>query len=744
MIAFGLIIYNVRTTTTENAITQTDYLSLQSSKYLEEVLNKDVAILKTLANVFHNFNELPEQERLILQDDIFRNVMKETEQFASVGISWEIYSLDSTYHKPYGRYRYTYFWKDGRITLKVDTMNVDGDDINSLYREIKIAKKELITRAYYDSYTDLEEDKLLMSSIAIPVVKNNRFEGLVVGDITLSRFNKMISDIKPIKETKTFLLTNEGNFVAFYNDKFITKSVKSIYKEENEEYEILENVRRGKPVSFLRTDSLGQEHYTTLKPIDIGEFGTPWSFGISVPLEVIQSQSRRLVIISIILGFVGLFFIGIVIWFIAHQITKPLFQATEILKQLSEGNISEKLKIEKIGKDEIGEIGQSLNLLIEGLISTANFAKNIGEGKLDSKFEVLGKNDVLGTSLLEMRKSLKIAQIEEKKRKQDEEIQSWVIQGETKFAEILRENNQDIETLAYEVISNLVKYTGANQGGLFVINDDDKENVIIELAASYAYDRQKILSKKITPGVGLVGRAVMESETIYMTDVPNDYVNITSGLGERNPQSILIVPLKFNEVIYAVVELASFKEFKAYVRKFVEKIGVSIASTIGTVKISVQSAKLVKELTVQSQELAAQEEEMRQNMEEMQATQEETSKQIFELESYVQAINEISYVAEYSVEGKLTDINDNYLQLIGMTREEMLGKMQGSFSTEKDRRRKHFEIWNKIKSGQTVKNEQTVVINKKKIILQEVYAPIYNEYGDIIKVLNIATDTQKE
>jgi len=739
VIAFGFIIYNISVTTTDSAVNQTDYISEQSAKYFEEILNKDVEILRVVKNTFSNFNDLPEEKRLKLQDEILRNVMRETPQFAALGLNWEIYALDSSYHKPYGRYRYLFHWDGGKIIGNTDTMNIDGDDVTSLYKEIKNAKKSVITKIYYDSYTGLAEDQLLMASIAIPIVNNNRYEGLVVGDITLSRFDKLVSEIKPLKETKPFLITNDGKFVAFFDDKFINKSVTSYYRAEEKEYNILENIKEGKPISYFTTDSIGNEYYVTYKPLDIGGFKTPWSFGMSIPLDIINKQANKLMMISMFIGIIGLLFVSFVIWIIARRITKPLSKTAQIIKKISKGSISDEDKISNLSTDEIGEIGNSLNYLIDGLLSTANFAKSIGEGNLNAKFEILSKEDVLGNSLLEMRKSLKIAEVENKKRIKDEEIQSWVIKGETMFAEILREHNQNIEELSYQIISNLVRYTEANQGGLFIINDNDKNNKYIELVASYAYDRKKILNKKIRMGVGLVGRAVEEAETIYMTDVPNDYVNVTSGLGERNPQSILIVPLKFNEVIYAVVELASFSDFKAHVRKFIEKIGVSIASTIGTVKITMQTTNLVKELTTQSQELAAQEEEMRQTMEEMQATQEESTKKIFEMETFTNAINQVSYIAEYNLEGKLISVNDNFVALLGKTRSELLGKFQGNFSSSGDKRKQQFEIWSRVINNETVKLKQEIKIGERTISLDEVYIPIYDELGELVKILNIAT-----
>ncbi len=324
--------------------------------------------------------------------------------------------------------------------------------------------------------------------------------------------------------------------------------------------------------------------------------------------------------------------------YLSRVIITPIRKIKGYLVEMGKG-IMPKKQI-KEANDEIGEMAGALNNLIRGLKETTEFALEIGKHNFDSPYVPLSDEDDLGNALLDMRTNLKHATEEEKKRKKEDEQRNWASQGIAKFSEILRQNNDDLTKLSYDVISNLVKYCDANQGGLFIVNDDDADNPYIEMSAAYAYNRKKFLDKRIEPGVGLIGRAVQESETIYMTDIPDDYISITSGLGNENPRSLLIVPLKLNEEVYGAIEMASFKPFEKYQIELVEKIGESIAATFSSAKINIRTAELLEKTQQQAEEMKAQEEEMRQNMEELQATQEESARRETELEQKVKEYEE--------------------------------------------------------------------------------------------------------
>ena len=341
------------------------------------------------------------------------------------------------------------------------------------------------------------------------------------------------------------------------------------------------------------------------------------------------------------------------------------------------------------------------------------------------------------SALVEMQRSLKIAKIEEEKRNNEDAMQKWAIDGEAEISSILRQHAQDMDQLSYQVVSYLVKYTEASQGALFIINEEDK---MIELVAAYAYNRRKFLYKNIPFGIGLVGRSVQEGETIYINDIPPDYTSISSGLGEDKPRTLLIVPFKFNEVIYAVVELATFRDFKPHVRRFVERIGISVASTVANLRITLTTNKLVADLQKRSNELLAKEEAMRQNLEEMQSTQDEMNRKTNEYESIVNALNQTSYVIEYDMNRRVIGINEKFLSLIGKSKNDMLGTRQGAFMIDEEKDKELDKLWANLELGRVSMFTQQVAIETKVLWFSEAYIPVFDDSGKPFKVINIAND----
>jgi GAF domain-containing protein/HAMP domain-containing protein len=374
--------------------------------------------------------------------------------------------------------------------------------------------------------------------------------------------------------------------------------------------------------------------------------------------SLLTTSTKRLRNITLILSAITVALGFFSAFIMIRSITVPVNYLKDIVIKLGKGELVED-KNTKFNNDEIGEMAKAMDNLVNGLKATTLFAENIGKGTYATEFRPLSDHDVLGNALINMRNNLSRVADEDKKR-------NWATEGLAKFGEILRTNTNDLDKLTDEIILNLVKYLKANQGAIYIVDDEQtSEDPTMSMKACYAWDKKKYLNHKIHRGEGLAGQAWQEGDLIYLTEVPQNYIRITSGLGDANPTSVLIVPLKLNEQIFGVVEIASFIEFRDFEIEFVQKIAESIASTISSVKVNARTQRLLEESQEMTEQMRAQEEEMRQNMEELQATQEGMKRQEVELlksmEETIKATKEEAAKKENTykkliqeLEGKLT------------------------------------------------------------------------------------------
>lgn len=383
-----------------------------------------------------------------------------------------------------------------------------------------------------------------------------------------------------------------------------------------------------------------------------------------------SEQMRNIILIlgilTVVIGLAG------AVW-VSRSITIPVNFLKSLIQKLSRGELptaeEQEEKKAKFNKDEVGDMALAVDELVNGLRATSGFAEQIGQGNYQADFTPLSEQDVLGNALLNMRDNLKKVAEDDKKR-------NWATEGAARFGEILRQNNNDVSELSHNILTNILKYVGANQGGLYIVQDTEEGEPYMILESCFAWDKKKYIEQKIYYGEGLVGQAWQEKDTIFITEVPEDYITITSGLGDANPTCILIVPLLVNEEVYGAIEMASFRVFADYEVDFLKRIAESIASTISSAKINSRTQKLLEESTQMTEQMRSQEEEMRQNMEELQATQEELSrkqKSMEERESRIKAVLDTALAAFISIdaEGYLDFFNKNTQRLFGYREDQL-------------------------------------------------------------------------
>ncbi len=578
----------------------------------------------------------------------------------------------------------------------------------------------------FDTTDRQMETYLNQLSVIVSMAEQKTSNGFDYNDHTI---------LKPIFSSSAFLKTDYP-FLLNSNGEYLIHLYKEKHKMPKAQLSQIASLpNQFGYISFYETKNDKEEEYRLyFKKIDT------YKAIIGVPVSVSELTSSLKSNRIILLGFVLLGSIGSVIalFYVLRPIRKAINTLTSSIKLLSHGEIPQKSTYEFT--DEIGDITGLLNNLIEGMERTADFAIEIGNKNLNATFEPLGPNDRLGNALINNRESLKKAFEEEQHRKEEDEKRNWVTMGLAKFGEILRQNNNNLQILSDNVLQNLIDYLNANQGGLFTYNDDDTSNIYLELVSAFAYNRKKYKHKTILLGEGLVGNCAVEKKTVHLREVPANYLEITSGLGDTPPRSIIVVPLKLEDKIFGVIEIASLTDFSDHEINFVEKIGESIASTLSAVRNNIKTNYLLEQSQQQREEMAAQEEEMRQNMEEMLATQEEMSRKSIEMEGMSSAINETLLFAELTEDGYFSSTNMKTMQLLEYSRTELEVKKIDDIIHPDDY--VFFQAaWSEIQSGTPYKGTlRWVTRNEENPYILTSITPTYSETGELFKIYIIGQD----
>jgi len=707
-----------------------EIIAKQHALEIEEQFNKYFSVIRTLSNVNQSIELVNKENRpkIILAN--YKNILNENTDIDGIWDSWDFTQTDSNGVTSEKRVSYTAERSNNQITTKREIK-----EITEAYGKIRKKGVEYVMEPYLYSFSGKKADEVLVTSLTEKIFINDKQVGLVGVDISLNSLQNILNKVENINQGKVELLSYEGQYLSVQNKNLIGKNA---FEETDT---LLQRIKTGNAFSILAEDN-SKEVFKTYMPIKLGNFQKHWILVISVPKEIIEQKANDNFILTMIIGLIGIIILSIAISFITTPMISPIRKITKLLKQLSKGDIENIDKVKYKSKNEIGIMATALNNMIDDIKDKAEFAAEIGDNNFNAKLKNLNEKDSLGNALINMRDNLKKAEELEKERKQDEEKRKWANKGEAIFGEILRTNNNNLIELNDIVLKNLVEYTNSNQGGLFLVNEtDEDEEKTLSLVSAYAYERKKFLEKDIQLGEGLVGTCAIEGLSTYITDIPDNYINITSGLGSANPKSLLLVPLKTDTDIIGVIEIASFDEFEKYQIDFIEKLAKTLASSIISVKVNEKTVLLLEQTQQQAEEMQAQEEEMRQNLEELQATQEEADRKANEMKSLIDSLKESNLLVEYDTDAKIIDINDKYLKLLSLNKKDVIGMHhKDHLVLTKEQEKTYEQFWTDLKNGIPKKVIFNINYNGKKYTFNENYIPIKDIFGEVTKIIKLANN----
>ncbi|NOS54958.1 MAG: PAS domain-containing protein, partial [Cyclobacteriaceae bacterium] len=428
---------------------------------------------------------------------------------------------------------------------------------------------------------------------------------------------------------------------------------------------------------------------------------------------------------------IGLILIGMILVVVIFRIW--MVYLTGVVNQSSQALNSKHVISSKWSLDYLDDIEENQELIKRKFKISAELIGNLAKNEVAATSNDLLVNDPIGEALEKIRNEMQ-------KLKGEEEKRTWINVGLARFGEILR-NKAEVNEYSHQIISNLVKYVQANQGALFIEYKDETNERYLELKACYAYDKRKYLENKIYEGQGLLGQCMLERDIIFITDIPKDYVKITSGLGQATPRNVIVAPLIFNNTFYGAIELALFEVMAPYRIEFLREVCDNIASEIATLKNTQHTEALLSESTVLTQELQTREEEMKQNLEELAATQEEMARKQAELSGVLSAIDSTLATAEFETDGTLIKCNTILEQFFESQPDQLKGSPYTRLIGSENQISWSDILSSKVKAG----DFQTKTIEGKDLWLSVTFTAIINSAGITTRILCLIQDiTQRK
>ena len=266
-----------------------------------------------------------------------------------------------------------------------------------------------------------------------------------------------------------------------------------------------------------------------------------------------------------------------------------------------------------IWKDLTENVNQLAENLTTQVRAISEVASAVTKGDLTRTIRVDAKGEVeaLKDTINQMIANLKETTIRDQQ-------QNWLKSNLAKFNQMLQ-GQKDLKTVAEKILSELVQVVTANAGAFFILNPDEEKNERkLKLFSAYALDRNvDDIQEEFAIGEGLIGQCARQKEKIMISQVPDDFIKIRSGLGVHKPLNVIILPVLFENNIKAVIELASFNMFSKVHVDFLAQLTESIGIVLNTIETNSRTEVLLEQSRSLADELKLQQEELRRANEEL-------------------------------------------------------------------------------------------------------------------------------
>ena len=290
----------------------------------------------------------------------------------------------------------------------------------------------------------------------------------------------------------------------------------------------------------------------------------------------------------------------------------------------------------------VNSLAATLTLQLRAI---ANVAHAVARGDLTQSvdFEAAGEIADLTESINQM-----ITALREKTRQNTDA--DWLNSNLARLSSLMQ-GRRNVEEVTRLVLDEVTPLIDAQTSTFYVRHEDVSGNVTYRLSAVYGHPSpgEKIV---IGDNEGMVGQAAASKRTIHLHDIPDGYLEISSGLGQATPTDLIILPVQFSDKVRGVIEFASFNNYSGLHKKFLDSLAPNVGVTLATIEGNARTEVLLRESQRMAQELRAQSDRLK-----------ETNAELEEKATLLSAQNKAIEVKNLEVEAARQDIEEKAEQL---------------------------------------------------------------------------------
>jgi methyl-accepting chemotaxis protein len=402
---FMYVINTMRNNDLEAAKGGAEAIARENAMVVQNAANEAYNDVRALAKIFEAYGELNANQRRAIFNSLLEDTLRDNQTYLGVWTAWEpnaIDGLDSNYRNTNGHDntgRFVPYWY--RINGSVYLEALEDYDTSDYY----LASKETGTEAMLEPFTyEVDGWDTLMTSITYPIIDNEEIIGVVGIDIALDQINAIDFNKGQYESTYTFVLSNQGLFVAHPRDEVVGSNILDLDDQHNAN--VVNAIQSNESISFEdRGLATGIGSWKAIVPMQVGN-SDPWGVGIVVRMSDITAAAQGMTTFFVLMTIIIILVVSASIFVIlSKMVTKPVGELTEIADKVAVGDVD--VKITGAGNDEVGKLKQAFAKMIENTQEQVEAAQRIAKGDLDIDIRPKSDKDVLSASLRRVAYSLK-------------------------------------------------------------------------------------------------------------------------------------------------------------------------------------------------------------------------------------------------------------------------------------------------------------------------------------------------